>query len=206
MCVEAICQAPPCVIRDCKESLISLTWSDVRMALSDLEAWQQALHGLKELSTHTSVPFLKGKVVTEAVLVNREKSNDHHVTDPFCLFDTIDAAEVVVLCADLAAPTAPQPSTGVQFEPPRKEIQGFYTIMPAGKHVPKDGHRRNSKRAHTILVEITNSSFISYCQSDPFQNECVKMLDTDFFGAAWCHRCVNRWKDQNCATTQFTLR
>ena len=71
MCVEALCQAVPCGIRDCKESLISLTWSDVRMALPDLDqAWQQALHGLKELSTHTSVPFLKGKVVMEAVPTN----------------------------------------------------------------------------------------------------------------------------------------
>ena len=176
------------------------------MALPDLDqAWQQALHGLKELSTHTSDPFLKGNVVTEAVPANREKSNDHHVTDPFCLFDTIDAAEVVVPCADLATPTAPQPSTDVQFEPPRKEIQGFYTIMPAGKYVPKDGHRRNSKKAHIILAEITNSSFIPYCQSKPFQNECVKMLDTDFSGAAWCQRCVKRWKCQNCATTQSTL-
>ena len=48
MCVEALCQAVPCGTRDCKESLISLTWSDVRMALPDLDqAWQQALHGLK---------------------------------------------------------------------------------------------------------------------------------------------------------------
>ena len=49
LCVEAFCQAVPCSIRDCKESLISLTWSDVRMALPDLDqAWQQALHGLKD--------------------------------------------------------------------------------------------------------------------------------------------------------------
>ena len=96
------------------------------------------------------------------------------MTDPFCLFDTIDAAEVVVPCADFATPTAPQPSTDVQFEPPRKVIQGFYTIMPAGKHVPRDGHRRNSKKAHIILAEITDSSFIPCCQSNPFQNECVK--------------------------------
>ena len=90
MCVEALCHAVPCGIRDCKESLISLTWPDVRMTLPDLDqAWQQALHGLKELSTHTVVPFLKGKVVTDAVPANREKSNDHHVTVPFCLFDTI---------------------------------------------------------------------------------------------------------------------
>ena len=103
--VEALCQAVPCGIRDCKESLISLTWSDVRVALPDLDqAWQQALRGLKELRKHTNDPFLKGKVVTEAVPANREKSNDHHVTDPFCLFDTIDAAEVVVPCADLATP------------------------------------------------------------------------------------------------------
>ena len=127
MCVEALCQAVPCGIRDCKESLISLTWSDVRVALPDLDqAWQQALHGLKQLSTHTSVPFLKCKVVTEAVPANREKSNDHHVIDLFCHFDTIDAA----------TPTAPQPSTDVQFQPLREDIQGFYTIMPAGKHVP----------------------------------------------------------------------
>ena len=54
MCVEALCQAVPCGTRDCKESLISITWSDVRVALPDLDqAWQQALHGLKELSTHT---------------------------------------------------------------------------------------------------------------------------------------------------------
>ena len=84
MCVQALRQAVPCGIRDCKESLISLMWSDVRMALPDLDqAWQQALHGLKELSTHTSDPFLKGKVVTEAVPANREKSNDHRVTDLF---------------------------------------------------------------------------------------------------------------------------
>ena len=203
MCVEALCQAVPCSIRDCKESLVSLTWSDVRMALPDLDqAWKQALHGLKKFSTHTSDPFLKGKVVTEAVPANREKPNDYHVIDPFCLFDKIDAAEVVVPCADLAAPTAPQPSTDVQFEPPRKDIQGFYTIMPAGKHVPKDGHRRNSEKADIILAEITDSSFIPYCQSNPFQNECVKMLDTDFSGAAWCQRCVKRWKGQNCATMQ----
>ena len=37
MCVEALCQAVPCGIRDCKESLISLSWSDVRMALPDLD-------------------------------------------------------------------------------------------------------------------------------------------------------------------------
>ena len=37
MCVQALCQAVPCGIRDCKESLISLTWSDVRMALPDLD-------------------------------------------------------------------------------------------------------------------------------------------------------------------------
>ena len=169
------------------------------MALPDLDqTWQQALHGLKELSTHTSVPFPKGKVVTEAVPAIREKSNDHLVTDPFCLFDTIDAAEVEVPCADLATPT-PQPSTDVQFVPPRREIQGFYTIMPAAKHVPKDGHFRNSKKAHIILAEITNSSFIPYCQSNPFQNECVKMLGTDFSGAAWWQRCVKRSKGQNCA-------
>ena len=101
MCVEALCQAVPCGIRDCKKSLISLTWSDVRMALPDLDqAWQKALHGLKELCTHTSDPLLKGKVVTVAVPANREKSNDHHVTDPFCLFDKIDAAEVVAPCVD----------------------------------------------------------------------------------------------------------
>ena len=91
MCVEALCQAVPCGIRDCKESLMSLALSDVRMALPDLD------------------PFMKSKVVTEAVSAHREKSNDHHVTDLFCLFDTIDAAEVVVPCADLATPTARQP-------------------------------------------------------------------------------------------------
>ena len=35
--------------------------------------------------------------------------------------------------------------------------------MPAGKHVPKDGHRRNSKKVHIILAEMTDSSFIPYC-------------------------------------------
>ena len=170
------------------------------MALPNLDqVWQKASHGLKELSTHTSDPFLKDKVVMEVVPSNREKSNDHHVTDPFCLFDTIDTAEVVVPYADLTTPTAPQPSTDVQFEPPKKDILGFYTIMPAGKHVPRDGRRRNSKKAHIILAEITDSSFIPYCQSGPFQNECVKMLD------AWCQRCIKRWKGQNCATTQSTL-
>ena len=175
------------------------------MVLPDLDqAWQQALHGLKELSTRTSDLFLESKVVTEAVPANREKSNDHHVADLVCLFDTIDAAEVVVPCADLATPTAPQPSTDVQFEPPKEEIQGFYTIMLAGKHVPKDGHRRNNKKAHIILAEIIDL-FIPYCQSNPFQNKCGEMLDTDFSGAAWCQRCVQRWKGQNCATMQSTL-
>ena len=49
------------------------------------------------------------------------------MTDPFAFFDKIDAAKVVVPCADLATPTAPQPSTVVQFVPPRKEIQVFST-------------------------------------------------------------------------------
>ena len=90
------------------------------------------------------------------------------MTDPFRLFDTFDAAEVVVPCADLATPTAPQPSTDVQFQPLREDIQGFYTIMPAGKHVPSDGHRRNRKKAHIILAEITASSFIPYLPVQPF--------------------------------------
>ena len=61
MCVEALCQSVPCGTRDCKESLKFITWSDVRMALPDLDqAWQKALHGLKELSTHTNDPFLNG--------------------------------------------------------------------------------------------------------------------------------------------------
>ena len=75
---------------------------------------------------------------------------------------------MVVPRADLATPTAPQPSTDVQFQPLKEDIQGFYTIMPGGKHVPKDGHRRNSKKAHIILAETTASSFIPYCQSNPF--------------------------------------
>ena len=87
--------------------------------------------------------------MVEAEPSNREKSNAHHVTDPFRLFDTFDAAEVGVPCADLATP---QPSTDVQFQPLREDIQGFYTIMPAGKYVPRDGHRRNSKKAHIILA------------------------------------------------------
>ena len=101
---------------------------------------------------------------------HREKSVAHHVADPFRLFDTTDASEVLVPCADPATTTAPQPSTDIQFQPLEEGIQGFYTIMPAGKHVPKDGHRRNSKKAHIILAEITASSFIPYCQSNPFQN------------------------------------
>ena len=53
MCVEALCQVVPCDKRDCKESLLSITWYDVRVALPDLDqAWQRALHGLKELGTH----------------------------------------------------------------------------------------------------------------------------------------------------------
>ena len=44
----------------------------------------------------------------------------------------IDVAEVVVPRADLATPTAPQPSTDVQFQPLKEDIQGFYTIMPGG--------------------------------------------------------------------------
>ena len=123
------------------------------------------------------------------------------MTDPFRLFDMIDASEVVVPRADLATSTAPQPLTDVQFQPLKEDIQGFYTIMPAGKHVPRDGHRRNSKKAHIILAEITASSFIPYCQSNPFQNESVKMLATDFSG----QRCIKRWKSQNCATKQSTL-
>ena len=136
--------------------------------------------------------FRKAKLSRKLYRLNREKAYDHHVTDPFCLFDKIDAAEVVVPCADLAAPTAPQPSTDVQFEPPRTEIQVFYTIMPQVHMFRKDGHRRNSKKAHIILAKSTDSSFIPYCQSNPFQNECVKMLDTDFSGAAWCQRRVKR--------------
>ena len=207
MCVEALCQAVPCGTRDCKESLISITWSDVRMALPDLDqAWQQALHGLKELSTHTQVIlFWRAKLSWRLYRLTVRNRMITTWLIIFAFFDTIDAAEVVVPCADLATPTAPQPSTDVQFEPPRKDIQGFYTIMPSGKHVPRDGHRRHSKKAHIIMAEITDSSFIPYCQSNPFQKECVKMLDTDFSGAAWCQRCIKRWKGQNCATTQSTL-
>ena len=152
------------------------------------------LHGLKESSTHTGKQFSTDEVVVEAELSNREKSFAHHVADPFCLFDTIDAAEVVVPCADSATTTAPQPSTKVQFQPLKEDIQGFYTIMPASKHVPKDGHRRNSKKAHIILAEVTASSFIPYCRS--FPNESVKMLAADFTGAAWCQRCIKKWKSQ----------
>ena len=87
MNVEALCQAVPCGTRDCKESLISITWSDVWVALPDLDqAWQQALHGLKELSTHTGDHFPTDKVVVEAEPSNREKSNAHHVTDPLSPF------------------------------------------------------------------------------------------------------------------------
>ena len=85
--------------------------------------------------------------MVEAEPSNREKSIASHVTDPFSFFDMIDAAEVVVPRADLATSTAPQPSTDVQFQPVKEDIQGFYTIMPAGKHVPRDGHRRNSKES-----------------------------------------------------------
>ena len=34
----------------------------------------------------------------EAELPNREQSSGHHAADPFCLFDTIDAAEIVDAC------------------------------------------------------------------------------------------------------------
>ena len=72
MCVEALCQAVLCGKRDCKESLLSITWFDVRVALPDLDqAWQRALHGLEELSTHTSNHFPTDKVVVEAEPSNR---------------------------------------------------------------------------------------------------------------------------------------
>ena len=206
MCVEALCQAVPCDKRDCRKSLLSITWFHVRVALPDLDqAWQRALHGLKEFSTHTSDHFPKGKVVVETVPSHREMSTASHAADPFRLFDMTDAPEVAVHRDDLITSTVPQPSADDQFQPLKEDIQGFYTIMPGGKHVPKDSHRRNSKKAHIILAEITASSFIPYCQSNPFQNECVKMLATDFSGAAWCQRCIKRWKSQNCATTQSTL-
>ena len=133
-------------------------------------------------------------------------STASHAADPFHLFDMIVASEVVVHRGDLNSSTAvPQTLADDQFQPLKEGIQGFYTIMPGGKHVPKDSHRRNSKKAHIILAEITDSSFIPYCQSNPFQNECVKMLDTEFSGAAWCQRCIKRWRSQNCATAQSTL-
>ena len=98
--------------------------------LPDLDqAWQQVLHGLKE-STHTGEEFSTDEVAVEAELSNRVNSFAYHADDPFCLFDTIDAAEVVVPCADPATTTAPQPSTEVQFQPLKEYLQGFYTIMP----------------------------------------------------------------------------
>ena len=111
MCIEALCQAVPHGSRDCKASLMSITWYDVRVALPDLDqAWQQVLHGPKESSTHTGEevsPNILPIAVTiadavEAELPNREQSSEHHAADRFCLFDTIDAAEIVVPRADPA--------------------------------------------------------------------------------------------------------
>ena len=98
------------------------------MALPYLDqAWQRALHGLKEFSTHThtSDHFPKGKVVVETVPSHREKSTASHVADPFRLFDMTDVPEVVVHRADLITSTVPQPSADVQFPPLKEDIQGF---------------------------------------------------------------------------------
>ena len=124
MCIEALCQAVPHGSRDCEASLMSITWFDVRVILPDLDqAWHQVVHGPKESSTHTGEevsPTILPVAVTnedavEAELPNREQSSSYHAADPFCLFDTIDAAEVVVPCADPATTTAinggPVPTT-----------------------------------------------------------------------------------------------
>ena len=204
MCVDALCQAVPCGIRDCKESLISVTWSDVRMALLNLDHdWQQALHGLKELSTHTSDFVLKGKVVTEAVPANREKSNDHHVTDPFAF----SARSMPPRCGPLCRSRYTHCTSTINRCPVRAtegKIQGFHTIYwqvnmfrKAVLAVPARRHT-----SYWLRLQVLPSSHIA---SNPFQNACVEMLDTDFSGAAWCQRCIKGWKGQNCATMQSTL-
>ena len=64
MCIEALCQVAPHGSRDCKASLISITWFDVRVALPDLDqAWQQVLQGLKVSGTNTSVQDSRGWTV-----------------------------------------------------------------------------------------------------------------------------------------------
>ena len=153
MCIEALCQAVTHGSRDCKASLMSITWYDVRVALPDLDqAWQQVLHGPKKSSTHTGEEVSQnilpiGVTIADSVeaeLPNCEQSSGHHAADPFCLFDTIDAAEVVVPCADPATTVAPQPSTEVQFQPLKENLQGFYTIMPAPKLQPLPSSRTAS--------------------------------------------------------------
>ena len=104
MCIEALCQAVSHGSRDCKASLMSITWYAVRVALPDFDlAWQQVLHGPKESSTHWRGGIAEylpiGVTIAdsmEAEQPNCEQSSGHHAADPFCLFDTIDAAEVVV--------------------------------------------------------------------------------------------------------------
>ena len=153
MCVEALCQAVPCDRRDCKEPLISFTWYDLRVALPDLDqAWQRALHGLKEWNTHTRVKdFSTDEVAVEAELSNREQSFAYHAADLFGFFGTVDANEVAVPYVDSVTAITPQPPTEVQFQPLKENLQGFYTIVPTSNHFPKDGHRRNSKKAHFFL-------------------------------------------------------
>ena len=116
MCNEALCQVVPCDKRDCRQSLLSITWFDVRVALPDLDqAWQRALYGLKDFSTHTSDHFPKGKVVAETVPSHRVTSSASHAADPFHFFDMTDAPEVVVHRGDLNSSTVPQSSADDQF-------------------------------------------------------------------------------------------
>ena len=106
MCVGALCQVVPCDKRDCRQSFLSITWFDVRVALPDLDlAWQRALYGLKDFSTHTSDHFPKGKVVAETVPSHRVTSTASHAADPSHLFDMTDAPEVVVHRGDLNSST-----------------------------------------------------------------------------------------------------
>ena len=106
------------------------------MALPDLDqAWQHALHGLKELSAHKSDPSPKGKVVAETVPSHSVTSTVSHMADPFHLFDMTDAPEVVVHRGELNSSTVPQSSADDQFRPLKEGIQGFYTIMPGGKQI-----------------------------------------------------------------------
>ena len=91
----------------------------------------------EEVSPNILLVAVTNEDAVEADLPNREQSSGYHAADPFCLSDTIDAAEVVVPCADPATTIAPQPSMEVQFQPLEENLQGFYTIMPTSKHVRK---------------------------------------------------------------------